>query len=742
MSTIFDVIEDYEARSERGGQLQSDRAKAMDYYLGRPFGNEVMGRSQVVSRDVSDSVEWIKPGLLRVFASGDEVVSFSPKGVEDVEAAEQETDYVNHVITQKNNWFNIAYVWFTDALIQRNGYVKAYWEEKVSYDKESYKGLMGEQIALVMQDPDIEIIDGHQYPLPNYVPQMQVDPATGQQLPPTPAPTLFDITVKKKSTYGCVKLCNIPPERTIVDPNHQEVSLENVQFFEHWEFKSLSELRADGFEIPEHMNDDTISASLNDLEEQARNRLGESLMIDVDSTNPEMKRWRVRDILIRYDANEDGIDELRHVICIGRNELLNEEMDLVNVACITPRIMPHRHIGISVADDTSDVQDIKSALERGFLDNVYHTTNVGHAVDETHVNLDDMLTSRPARIVRTQGPPSNSIMPMPTAANFAPVLEGINYFDQVREGRTGSGKQSQSLSADVLAKLPSGVAINQVMQSQQALVELTARVFAETGVKDLFRVVHALTLKNATQPDVIRLRNKWVPVDPREWKNRTDMTISVGLGTGNRDQQMMHLNHILDLQGKVLPLGLADKKTIHHSLTKYTQAAGFRDAQAFWTDPQQGGIAPPAPPPPDPVKIGELKVKQFEAQTTRMKAQSDAVLDNKKIDIDQQRVELDSRHQHADRRVDTALELAKLANSGPKTEVKFDAGEGLQKILTEIRHEHDATKAQHEERMTVMQDGFMKALQHISTPYDEVLVRGKDGKAIGKTRVPAGTLKH
>lgn len=627
MSTILNAIEAYEGQSL--SELQADRALALDYYLGKPLpGDSAIpdGRSRVVSRDVADSIEWIKPGLLRIFTSGDDVVAFSPQGQEDIDGAQQETDFVNHVITEKNSWFTTAYQWFTDALTVKNGYVKAWYDESEEINKETYKSLPEDQAFLLLQDPEVEVVESSAYPNPYAPLQMQMGP-DGQPVM-GPPPMLYDMTVQKKKTYGCAKYMALPPERTIIDTDHAEVDLWNCNFVEHWEYKTISSLREQGFDVPDDIGDETGSTDT-DIEAQARDQHAQTINADEDNPDKSMRKVKVRECWIRYDADDDGKAELHHVFVVGKTPLLDEPADFIPVACVTPRIMPHRHIGLSEADVTIDIQNIKSALQRGLLDNVYFGINGRNGVDKDRVNLDDMLTSRPGGIVRTEGPPSASIMPLTHQAQFQPVLVALEYFDSVREGRTGSSKSAQQISPDALSKIPSGIAIAQIQSAQQAIVELIARVFAETGVKSLFRIVHAITLKNARQSEVVRLRNKWVTVDPRQWKTRNDMTISVGLGSGNREQQAVALERLLGMQGNMIPLGLANAKTLHHTASKLTQAMGFKDTEAFWVSPDEAKPMQPPQQPVDQLKVaelqlkaksdeGDLKVKAFDAQTKRL----------------------------------------------------------------------------------------------------------------------------
>ena len=691
--SILNAIEHFESTATRGGELQKDRAEEMDYYLGRPFGNEVTGRSQVVSRDVADSIEWIKPSLLRVFTSGDEVVNFAPRNQEDIDQASQETEFVNYIITQKNNWFNTAYVWFTDALIQKNGYVKAFWDEKTTTEKESYKGKTDDEFAFILQDPEVELVE-HQPRVVDY--QVPIAGPMGVEMVNQPQ-SVHDFTVQKKKTYGCAKFVNIPPERTIVSILHQAVDLEEAAFVEHWEYKTLSDLRKEGFEVPDDIGDDTADNA--EEEENARDRFNEDFIVDGESNDPSMKRVRARECWIRFDEDEDGIAELRHCVVVGTHVLLNEEADFIPIAALTPRIMPHRHIGISVADAVMDIQLIKSSLQRLFLDNAHFAINGRSAVDKNKVNLEDMLTVRPAGLVRTDGPPANSIMPLVHQADFNAVLTGIQYFDGVRGERTGASKDSQQLSPDALTKLPSGVAIAQLQNASQALVELIARVFAETGVKRLFKLVHALTLKNAKQPEVVRLRNKWVSVDPRQWATRSDMSISVGLGTGNKEQQVISLNQLLAMQMQLMPTGMSDLKTLHHTLTKLTQAHGHKDVDAFWVPPDQ---AKPPQQPPDPKVQAELQKAQIKAKEAEDKMMLGQAESAQQLQMERERL----AHEMQLKEIETAAEIQREREKA-SAQIELEREKATASAVT--KHMSEMYKA-------------------VTAPREKHVVRGKDNK--------------
>lgn len=590
---IVAAIEDQERLAMSFGTLQEDRAEAIDEYYGRPYGDEVEGRSQVVMRDIHDTVEWIKPSLMKVFASGDEIANFTPTGMEDEEQAKQETDYVNFVLMQKNNGFLILHDWFHDALLQKTGYVLVTFEEVERPERERYQNLTDDEFALLMQG-EVELAEH----------EAEVD-ALGQ--------TYHNAVVKSVKKYGCIRVKNIPPERVMIASDWPDLSLQDCPFVGVVNWETISDLRQAGYKVDDNIND---SSTYNEdrWEEQRREVTfdGGPDRDDLEA-DPSTRRVRVRRIWMRFDEDGDGIAELRRVVIVGTTVLENEEDDLVPVAAITPQRVPHEHYGISIADNVRDLQRIRTALVRGLLDNMYLANNGRYAIDSARVNLDDMLVSRPGGVVRIQGDPAGSIMPLLHPQQGGDILTAIEYVDTVRENRVGVTKYNQGLDANSLNKTASGV--SQIMSAAQQRIEMIARVFAETGVKNLMLILHAMSIKNGRQPEMVKLRNKWVQVDPRGWKNRYDLSISVGIGTGNKDQMLMHLQMILQAQQLAAQAGLATPKNIYNALTRLTQNAGFKEPELFWTEPPDG----PMPQPPNP----EAEKAKADAQKEQMRLQAE-----------------------------------------------------------------------------------------------------------------------
>ena len=607
--------------------LSNDRAEAIDYYLGQPFGNEQEGRSQVVSYDVQDTIEAALPQLLKVFVAGDKVVQFDPKGPEDQDAAEQETDYINHVVMEKNEGFKTFYVWFKDALLSKNGYVKVYAEEDEEVEEYEYKGLTDAQLQMLASDENTEVLEHTGYPDPSmnmdamYQQAMMngVDPATIVQ------PMLHDVKLKVTEDKTDIKIENVAPESIMVSVEVTGPNLQDARFVQHREVMQLADI-AEAFDKPLEYIKSVMSDLRDTFEEESNAR---DIYDEEYDRAIESDEALVKDTYIKLDG------ERYRVVILGNTVLYKEKCEYVPFACITPMIMPHRHIGRSYADLTMDIQLIKSTLIRGQLDNMYLANNGRYAISD-RVNLDDMLTSRPGGIVRVEGDPGSGIMPLSHPPLPASSFGMVEYMDSMKEKRTGITAYNQGLDANSLNKTATGVA--QIMNASQQRIELVARTFAETGVKELFKLVHYLVRTTLTKPDIIRLRNKWVEVDPREWKARKDLSISVGLGAGNKDQQLAHLMSIINMQKEAIGAGLTSPEKIYNALAKLTQNAGFKNPEEFWVNPANAPEQEGQQQQPSEAEImiqGQLQIEQQKADAQMMQEQerskNDIIIEREKI---------------------------------------------------------------------------------------------------------------
>ena len=510
-----------------GDELSKQRETAMEYYYGLPFGNEVDGRSQFVDSTVQDTIEWIKPSLMRVFASGDDMVKFNPVGPEDVEMAKQATDYVNYVFTKLNNGWEILYNWFTDALLSKNGIVKVWWNEEEVWNREEYKGLTEIELDALINEEDVEVL-AHS----PYISAEESGDGDGDYT----STTYHDVVIKRLNSKGSIKIENVPPSEFLI--NREAKTIQDARFVCHRVRKTLSELREMGYDPdPDELGggEDVVYNS----ERQARYAFDLSSNSDVGNwgiggTEESLREYWLHENYVKTDYDGDGIAELRKVCTIGSTVLANEPIDSIPFVSICPIRIPHKFFGLSVADQVESLQLIKSTLMRNLMDNMYNQNFGRYAVLEGQANLDDLLTQRPGGVVRVKSP--NAVTPLATPSLEPYSFQMLEYLDGVRESRSGVSKNTQGLNDNALTSHTTATAVAQVMTAAQARVELIARNFAETGVKELMSTIYELLQKNQDTDTVIGIRGTWIPINPSAWRDKYDCTVAVGLGHGNRDQ--------------------------------------------------------------------------------------------------------------------------------------------------------------------------------------------------------------
>jgi hypothetical protein len=669
LKTIVDS-EIRNAMGYMGGDLSEQRKTAMEYYLGEPFGNEVEGRSQVVSTDVADVIEWILPSLLKTFATTDDAVRFDPVSQEDVDAAEQETDYCNHVFYKENNGFLVFYSWFKDALLQKNGIVKSYWDESEKVTREEYEDLDDGEFMLLMQDEELELVEHTEeikiVPAPQMpgmpmmqgmqMPQGQMPmpgmPAQGQspampQVPPVqeeqgeqegmqpqlqPGQKTHDAVFKRTQKKGQVRIEVLPPEEYGISRNHNSVDPSTASFQVHKREVTISELIEMGFDKDKVESIPAVSEFFND-EKTARENLTDERYNGQDTLDPSMRKVLLHECYVMLDYDGDGVAELHQVFYAGEVILGHEPVDSAPFSALTPIILTHKFFGLSIADLIMDLQLIKSTIWRQMLDNMYLINNGRNVVNANSVNLDDLLVSRPGGIVRNNGDPSSAIVPLVTQPLGQMAYPMVEYIDRVREGRTGVTQASAGMDADILNNNKGDASVERVMTAAEQRVELVARIFAETGVKHLFLRIHELLQKHQDKQKVVQMRNKWVPVNPQEWRTRTDMTVNVGLGTGERTRLTSALMAIMNMQEKIVMNGglniLVTNKNIYNTAKDFAKYNGVKDITPYLQDPdsQQAQQAiqqqrqQAANPPPDPT-VEAMKIQQqIETQKDQLKAQ-------------------------------------------------------------------------------------------------------------------------
>lgn len=650
---------------ENSGSLSKDRIKALQYYRGEATGllAKVEGQSGVVSRDVAEVIDSLLPSIMRVFASGDQTVQFEPQGPEDEQGAEQATDYANYVWSKDNPGFSNLQTWIKDGLLQRNGTVKIYWDETEKNVREPYKNLDPDQAAALKMDPDVTVVE-----------EEEGDPGEPGPNGEPPLPTV-NLVIRRSTKRGKITIKPVPPEEMGSELTYPGLD-SDCPFCFHRYRSTRSDLIAQGYDKKLVAKIPTQNGRVNDLSGERQERLQpESSGLDMDEPADEANQefW-VAETYIRVDYDGDGYAELRQVVVAGDQAdviLVNKEVDDNPFADWTPYLMPHKRYGESVADKVIDIQDQKTVLTRGLLNNLYRVNQPTRQVLKGKVEMEDVLSHQIGGILRVDM--DGAVKDLTTPPVFQYAINGLEYIDTVREKRSGVTAYNQGLDANSLNKTASG--INAIMGAANMRSELIARNFAEMGLVRAFKLILKLSKRHQDKARTIRLRNQWVKVDPRTWNSDMDATVMVGLGNGNKDQAMAHATNLLGIQAEMLKGGKADlvsDENLFHAAELYCKSADLKQTERYFTDPKSLPPKPPGPPP-DPKAIeaqAEAQRKdQAHAQDLALsdqKAQQDAALKQRLADqefVNRQREhEQGLQHERDKQALAHELELARAAH--------------------------------------------------------------------------------
>jgi hypothetical protein len=635
-------------------ELSQKRAKALEYYRGTMSDTPAMtGRSSVVSMDVADTIGWMLPGIIRVFTASDRMAIYEPEKPQDEEFAKQATDYVNYVFTKDNPGYRIMWDATHDSLLLGNGVVKHWWDDKEECEYTEHSGLTEEQIAILQSDQDVEIVAQKEGE-----PQIVMVPAPTGQMMEMPLQT-FDVKVKRVIRSGRLKVECIEPEDFLLDRN--ATCIENARFCAHRQDVTRSDLVEMGFdrEMVENLPVDRFS----NLQQEKISRDEASSLFFNNVGDESMLTVELFECYVKADVDGDGIAETVRAYYAGAGatgELLDWEVwdDDLPFSDIPCEPVPHRWDARSVADDTQDIQRVKTVLERGLLDNTYWNNNPMTAAEEGSVINPDVLRS--PRFGATVYYKKGSLPPAPLPIPYVgdKLLLALQHFDQVREMRTGVSRSTMALDPEALQNQTATAANNQ-KDAAYSQVELIARNQAELGWRRVFRQILKLIVKHQDRPRTIRLRDTWVEMDPRAWNANMDATINIGLGTGSRDRDMAMLNQILNVQmamtdrlaqGGFAAQALEMVPKINMTAIKLAESAGIKNPDQFYLDikPEQlEQMKQEAANRPDPEMQKEQVKAQTQLQLGQQQAQLDAQADERKAQIEavQMRADIEAQNQ-------------------------------------------------------------------------------------------------
>jgi hypothetical protein len=610
--------------------LEPDQVKATEYYMGRPYGNEVKGRSKVVTTEVRDVTLRQLPSLMRIFFSPERVVEFRGHGPEDAPVAAQQTDWVNWVVTKQNDSYRTLYEVFEDALVRRLGVAKWWWEKRVRTTGINYSGLTEEEVVILAGEEGIEFEI------------ISTTPAGGDGSPAT-----YEVRVERSVDEGRERYAAVPPEEFFFTPNARD--LDTSALVAHARDVPISDVVAMGYDdedVRKHAG--RRRATDSDTLREARQFHGgdgSNVHDSAEEGDPSQRVVYFTEAYILMDDDGDGISEIVKFDCVGPTyEILNGEGEVVDecpFAVFGAHIEAHTMVGLSNYDLAGDLQLIGSQVMRSTLDSLAVSVNPITEIVNGEVNMQDAMNTDVLKFVRVRRPGMiREVKHQFVGPDTLPVMQ---YLKEIEEERTGTTRASAGLDADVLQSTTKAAVTGTFSAAQQRL-ELIARNLAETGMRRLFKGILGLSVKHQQPGRMMRLRGKYVPIDPRAWDTSLDVEVNIGLGQGTPEDRIAALNVQLQTQMALLAQGspLVSNVEVRATLARLAELSGWRNAEDFykpWGPEEQAQAEQAASqqtPPPD-ANMALIQIEQVKAQNQMQLEQAKLQLETWKATMEDDR---------------------------------------------------------------------------------------------------------
>lgn len=631
--------------------IQDERESALNYYNQMPFGNEEDGLSKYVSSDVRDVVEWTLPQLIDIFVGGDTPIIFEPENADDVKDAETESRYCQYVFERQNKGVILTAGWFKDALLQKNGIVKAWWQKSVSKEREEYVGKTSAEWLALDNDDEFEITEctitvaDVEYSKEEYTAILQALPTMRETID---AEAHYHIIGYRKKNVSSIKIENVPPENFFVQKDHNSIFLKDASYCGEFYEKTRSELLEMGYDYDLIMAlpASTGMAESRSNEAQARRQKegGVTFAQSVNGVDRSREKVMIYDHYIRADYNNDGVAELRLVRTADKNSLYvleNEEVDRNIYHALTPYLNSFRFFGRSLADNVMDVQRSKSQLLRNAFDNVAYSA-IPRKIVKGNVDIGALMTYVPGGIIKADI--NSSVENEQTQFVADSALLMADRMDAIRSERSGFSKETMGLNPEALANSTNVVGMS-IMAQSQLLVKMIATIFAHSGFQSLMEHVRELVLKYESGNKIFDLTGNFMETDMRRWRKQRSSTVRVGIGYAGKNEEISMMDRMMGLQEKfILAQGgsidgpLTNAQGIFNTTQRMCRRIGIKDASTYFTDPST--YQPPPPKPTIAEQTLNAQVQNMQNQQTIQEAKMATDLDQQKFDHEYKMAEL------------------------------------------------------------------------------------------------------
>lgn len=661
-----------QAMNDEDGDLSDVRKENLNYYIGAEYGDERRGYSKFVTRETLETVEWVMPSVLRVFLSGDRIVAFTPENPDDEDSARQETDITNYFVMRGNNKgmgsFLPLHHWIKDCLMYPTGYLKVSMEEATKSDVGVVSGINEIGVQMLSNDPEVEIIEQRSR-------QILIDSPQGSM-----PIEVFDLKIRTTKTQMELCIRAVPGEEVLVDNDCTSTNLDEAAFVCHRRRRTFTELVEEGHD-PEELNQIGNAEDYQWNDERTNRLFYEDEDPDTgENDDDSMRQFWVHECYVYIDANGDGLAEHRKITLIGHRIFDDEETNFQPLIAMSSILMQHKHNGMGFIEIVKDLQLLGSVLHRQLLDNIYKVNIHKKFFSEDALTQDgatmEALLNTQAEYVPVRGPAQQAVWSDVVPTMVHEILPVIQHLDSQRASRTGITPEA-GVAANDLQEVRQEVFSNAMDRASQR-IEMLVRIFAETGFRQLMLKVHQLLRSHWDIKKTIKLRGEWIDVDPQGWRDRTDMSVEVGLGFHTKQQQMAMLVQLLQIQKEAAGQGLSNPEKIYHGLEKLVNAGGLGDVRSYFIKPGTPEYQPPQPPPDPNLILAQAQAQALQAEQQRkmQELQLKYQTDGMKAQADAQRAHMDAQTSAADREIkmrELALKEFELQQKTQFSEAELEA---------------------------------------------------------------------
>ena len=610
-------------------ELSRERQKVTDYYnatLPKPAHD---GNSKYISQDVFSGVQSMTASLLETFAAGNKITRFAPQNVDDIALAKVATLYADHVLFRQNSGMEIFQTTIMDGLMARVGICKVFWDIRSETQEEEFSDVTEDELDLLLADDSLELLDSK-----------------------TDDIGLLSGTIERTIDTSQVCISPISPEQFIIEP--QARSLDDVDFVAHRTRKSLSELRAMGYDEKKIADIGSDSEDDFDTDPEVLSRfesIGGTTKNDAEGYIDQVREVLVYEAYINLDIEGSGQTSLYKVCKAGSQILEVTKVDRKPFVTFCPLPIPHSFYGSNFADRLISTQNAKSVLTRSILDHAVVSTNPRFMVVKGGLTSPrELITNRVGGIVNVSRP--DAISPMPQAPLNPFIFQTINLLDEAQEDTSSVSSLSTGLNKDAISKQNSSAMVEQLVTMSQQRMKIIARLFATQFIKPLMHEIYRLVVENEDQQKIVDLAGEFVPIQPSTWGEKRDVIVEFTLGYAEQQresQKHLALHQMMSQDPTIQPLyGLENK---YNMMKSVLEANGLINVDEYLTRPDQ--LPPPQPDPAQQMQMQmaqkQLEIQDRQTQVAEFKAETDAEAKEFKMELDAQKAQsqfaLQSDHQ-------------------------------------------------------------------------------------------------